>query len=48
MKNFFKMMEKDIQKEDFSKREIVLYGILGPLVLVAIMALAGWMESLGN
>ena len=39
-------MEKDYQKENFTKQEMVVYGILMPLVLVAVMALAGWMESL--
>ena len=39
-------MEKDYQKENFTTQEIVLYGILMPLALVAVMALAGWMESL--
>ena len=46
MKDFFRIMEKDIQKESFSKKEMVVYGIIVPFALVAIMALAGWLESL--
>lgn len=39
-------MEKDIQKESFSKKEVFVYGILVPLVLIAIMGIAGWLETL--
>lgn len=46
MKEFFETMEKDYQKENFTTQEMVVYGIIAPLVLVAVMALAGWMESL--
>ena len=40
------MMEKDYQKENFTTQEMIVYGIIAPLALVAVMALAGWMESL--
>ena len=46
MKELFETMEKDYQKENFTTQEMVVYGIIAPLVLVAVMALAGWMESL--
>ena len=46
MKEFFEIMGKDIYDEHFSTREYVIYGILTPLVLVGIMALAGWLETL--
>lgn len=46
MKEFFEMMEKDYQKENFTTQEMIIYGIIAPIVLVAVMALAGWMESL--
>lgn len=46
MKDFFEVMEKDIQKESFSRKEIIVYGILVPLVLIAIMGIAGWLETL--
>ena len=46
MKEIFETMEKDYQKENFTTQEMVVYGIIAPWVLVAVMALAGWMESL--
>lgn len=46
MKEFFEIMGKDILSENFSKREYVIYGILTPIVLIVVMALAGWLESL--
>ena len=46
MKEFFEIMGKDIMDEHFSAREYVIYGILTPLVLIGIMALAGWRETL--
>ena len=46
MKEFFEIMGKDILSENFSKREYVIYGILTPIVLIGIMALVGWLETL--
>ena len=46
MKEFFEIMGKDIMDEHFSAREYVIYGILTPIVLIVIMALAGWLETL--
>lgn len=41
MKELIEIMLKDIKDEHFTKHEYIVYGILTPLVLVAIMALAG-------
>ena len=46
MKEFLRIMGKDIMDEHFSAREYVIYGILTPIVLIVIMALAGWLETL--
>jgi hypothetical protein len=46
MKEFLRIMGKDIKDENFTKREYIVYGILTPIVLVGIMALAGWLETL--
>ena len=46
MKEFFEIMGKDIMDEHFTRKEYVIYGILTPIVLVGIMALAGWLESM--
>ena len=46
MKEFLRIMGKDIMDENFTAREYVIYGILTPIVLVGIMALAGWLEAM--
>lgn len=46
MKEFLRIMGKDIYDEHFTRKEYVIYGIVSPLVLVAVMALAGWLETL--
>ena len=46
MKEFLRIMGKDIYDEHFTAREYVIYGILTPIVLIVIMALAGWLETL--
>ena len=45
MTKFTETMEKDFRKENFTKKELVVYGIVVPIVLVLIMGLAGWLES---
>ncbi|MCR5366553.1 MAG: hypothetical protein K6E67_10480 [Prevotella sp.] len=46
MKEFFeKLMTDDETQQKFTKKEIVVYGIVVPLVMVLIMGLAGWMET---
>ena len=46
MKEFLRIMGKDIMDEHFTTREYVIYGILTPIVLVGIMALVGWLETM--
>ena len=41
MKEFLKIMGKDIMSENFTRREYVIYGIVAPLVLVLVCVLAG-------
>jgi hypothetical protein len=41
MKEFLKIMEKDILSENFTRKEYVVYGIVAPLVLVLLCGLAG-------
>lgn len=45
MKTFIKKMKKDYQEESFTKLEWTIYGVLAPVLLIAVMALAGWIES---
>lgn len=43
MKDFFeKLMSEDETCQKFTKYEMVVYGILVPIGLVAIMGVAGW------
>lgn len=46
MKELIEILLKDIKDENFSKREYIVYGILTPIVLVGIMALAGLLETM--
>ena len=39
MKEFINLMQNDIEKENFTMRDKVVYGILVPLALVALMAI---------
>ena len=41
MKEFMKIMGKDIMNENFTRKELVVYGIVAPLVLVLVCGLAG-------
>jgi hypothetical protein len=41
MKEFMKIMGKDIMNENFTRKELVVYGIVAPLVLVLMCGLAG-------
>lgn len=41
MKEFFEIMGKDILSENFTRKELVVYGIVAPLVLVLVCGLAG-------
>ena len=45
MKKFFEIMKKDILSEQFTNKELVVYGILAPVAVFALMCLAGWMET---
>lgn len=38
-------MAGDILSENFTMREYVVYGVIAPLAIVAVMLLGGWIES---
>lgn len=46
MKELVEMFEKDIMSEHFTKKEIVIYGIVAPVAIVAACMLAGLVETL--
>lgn len=41
MKEFLKIMGKDIMSENFTKKEYVVYGIVAPVVLVLLCGFVG-------
>ena len=47
MKEFLETMEKDYQVEDFTKKEIVVFGVIAPIIIFAILAIIGWLDSIG-
>lgn len=44
MRELLKVFEKDIAQENFTHREIVIYGIIAPLVLILICGLAEYIK----
>lgn len=48
MKEFLKIMGMDILSENFTRKQMVVYGILVPMMFIALMAIAGWMDSVSN
>ena len=46
MRDFFeKLMTDDESGQKFTTKEVVVYGIVVPVVFVIIMGIAGWMET---
>lgn len=48
MKEFLQTMGMDILSENFSRKQMVIFGIVVPMVLIGIMAIAGWMDAISN
>lgn len=46
MKEFLNIMGKNIMEENFTRKEYVVYGIVVPAVLVLLMGVAGWLDTL--
>ena len=45
MKELFEIFEKDIKSENFTRKEIVIYGIIAPLTLILVCGLAEWLSK---
>lgn len=45
MKELMKVFEKDIKSENFTRKEIVIYGIIAPLALILVCGLAEWLSK---
>ena len=41
MKEFLRIMGKDVMNENFTRKEFLVYGFVAPLVLVLVCGLAG-------
>lgn len=41
-----KKMRDDLKFEGFTRKEFWIYGVAAPLGLIAVMAVAGWLETL--
>ena len=48
MKEFVNMLMNDFRLEGFTWKEMLVYGVLVPAILIAIMALAGWMDQISQ
>lgn len=48
MKRFFKFFGIDAESEGYTDRELWIYGVLTPIALVAVMAIAGWIDTIGG
>lgn len=46
MKEFIRVICDDYKEEQFTKREWVKYGIVVPVVMLAVFAVAAWIEGL--
>lgn len=46
MKEFFRIMAKDFLKEDFSKREWLVYGVVVPCAMIAWCLIASYIDTL--
>lgn len=47
MKDFFgKLMTDEESGQKFTAKEMLVYGVVVPFVLILIMGIAGWMDTL--
>lgn len=46
MKEFFNIMFEDLKQEGFSKKEVVIYGVVVPLAFIATLGIVGWIEHM--
>ena len=47
MNEFLNMMEKDYKSEDFTMKEIVVFGVIAPIIILTVLAIIGWLDSIG-
>ena len=47
MKEFLQIIEKDYKNENFTTKEIVVFGVIAPVIILAIIGIIGWLDSIG-
>ena len=45
MKELIKVFEKDIKSENFTRKEIIIYGIIAPIALILACGFAEWLSK---
>ena len=43
MKELFKVFTKDIEREQFSKREVIIFAVVVPVIFILFCGFAGWL-----
>ena len=43
MRQILDILSKDIEKENFTTKEVIIYGVIAPLALVLVCGFAGWL-----
>lgn len=47
MKDFFeKLMTDEESRQNYTVKEILVYGVVVPMALILIMGIAGWMDTI--
>ena len=47
MKEFFrKLMSDDETNQNYTREELILYGIIVPIGFITLMCIAGWLDTL--
>ena len=43
MKELFEVFSKDIESEQFTKREVIIFAVVVPVAFVLVCGFAGWL-----
>ena len=46
MKEFYNIMFEDLKQEGFTKKEVMIYGVVVPLAFIATLGIAEWIEQM--
>lgn len=48
MKKFLHELGDEFEKNGASKDDLILYGVVIPVVMIVLMLIAGWMDKMSN